>query len=810
MVGISKPARKRNRISLVCSNCREKKIKCDRQKPCFSCIKSSTINSCTYVCDITNNKIDLTLNDRERHTSILSLDNNYIKEKKHNNIKPSSSESILSVEFNPYIEYFILRKPSNTQRRPVFFSFYATQKHFLSYKFLLSFKQVLNNERKLWKSKNFDKKFQIIDLHYNPNSDCNDTDNIEINSLIESLICKNYYAVLERLKYFQTQLNNLLLNSYLPMGVIQLIFHHYFSVKPDGILFNKPKKYFEYSFIALIASIVELTNIFSKYENNFNFPLSQNNNEFNEIAVKLLNLSNFRRKSSIFSVYTLLNLRLSLMIYGDAQSSGINAQNAYPLFQNAVSMCIEMGIHHDQDNVIILENINDKRECDDISFAKEIPVKSIKLLWNHLLILDALYFIDTSTPPFIDDRFCHGFYDMPDNSNLSLFIRIIKEVTLTTLSNAPTTLNSIFEDINKINKLLASLNIADEFGSIENLENNIGSWRLFYIKFKLLHLLFLYQVKIEALLDNQNLTKNYSKEVLENKRNKDIIESLRKEGLIKCKLVYLIGLNTILKISQSKLDYKFLVFSREIFSSWIGIKTNAFVDMIVSKNINEKKNINVRLRQDQYGRFKLIDAPILDTENLESALFDTNTSKHVQTINQVENICNPESIVSFLTNVYENMLNIPALFSDYKFFCTTKLFLFTIYFLYCYINVHCDSNFVILDNFEKLKSLTQNIVSKHLQNGRLSHLLPADFIMNSLQNSEDKQRDNDNLNLNNELVNENNSQNDDENNVNITDHWDTDQILPSQFDDIASSVFEDEKMVSIFNEINEFFNQSNE
>ncbi|GME74461.1 unnamed protein product [Ambrosiozyma monospora] len=46
----SNPARtrKRNRPSFVCSNCRRKKIKCDKQSPCHNCVRAKIADSCQY------------------------------------------------------------------------------------------------------------------------------------------------------------------------------------------------------------------------------------------------------------------------------------------------------------------------------------------------------------------------------------------------------------------------------------------------------------------------------------------------------------------------------------------------------------------------------------------------------------------------------------------------------------------------------------------------------------------------------------------------------------------------------------------
>ncbi|KAK6465701.1 hypothetical protein DFJ63DRAFT_321787 [Scheffersomyces coipomensis] len=40
--------KKRNKATLVCTNCKKKKIKCNRRQPCSSCVRSNTGYSCTY------------------------------------------------------------------------------------------------------------------------------------------------------------------------------------------------------------------------------------------------------------------------------------------------------------------------------------------------------------------------------------------------------------------------------------------------------------------------------------------------------------------------------------------------------------------------------------------------------------------------------------------------------------------------------------------------------------------------------------------------------------------------------------------
>ncbi|CCE93938.1 Oaf3p TDEL_0H00790 [Torulaspora delbrueckii] len=43
------PVRKRNRLTVVCSNCRRRKSKCDRQTPCGNCVRLGDKDTCVYI-----------------------------------------------------------------------------------------------------------------------------------------------------------------------------------------------------------------------------------------------------------------------------------------------------------------------------------------------------------------------------------------------------------------------------------------------------------------------------------------------------------------------------------------------------------------------------------------------------------------------------------------------------------------------------------------------------------------------------------------------------------------------------------------
>lgn len=52
------PAKKRNRVSLLCDQCRKRKVKCDRKIPCLSCVKHKTVEQCDYTGDQLGSEIE--------------------------------------------------------------------------------------------------------------------------------------------------------------------------------------------------------------------------------------------------------------------------------------------------------------------------------------------------------------------------------------------------------------------------------------------------------------------------------------------------------------------------------------------------------------------------------------------------------------------------------------------------------------------------------------------------------------------------------------------------------------------------------
>lgn len=806
MTEIQKVKRQRNRVSVVCLPCKAKKIKCDRKKPCLNCLKAATPEKCCYEVDTKKQLNQLELKRKRKKTAKSPEHTDTSTEPADDGSSDSKvAGSILHHEFLMNDYFVVFRKPSRTQLIPGIFSYHLRHKSFVFHDIMHSFKQSLNAERRLWKSTNFQSPIRTLDLSLNVPTFTEEEE--RLNRTVEEKICKNYYAVLERLNYFQTQLNGVLFDYYIPMGVVQLIFHHYFVMRPEGIVFIHPKKKFEYSFIALISSIVELTNVFTKRDKClFNFSSSFKGNEFNELTIRLLNTSNFRRKPSIFIVYVLLNLRLSLMIYGDAQSGGMIGQNSYPFFQNAVNICLELGIHVNQDKVKNIDKIyasNTNPGYNDLLFFKEITNESIKRLWNHLLVLDSIYSLSLSCAPLIDERYSHGIYllNLTSCQLYDDFVKFAREVSFLTVQDRPVS----FEKMLQLNKSTVQLiSRAGYFENFKVVEVHEEKWCILQLKFVLLKFYFMLQICLRVLLSDDNLKNTFSSEILQKEKNKNLIKKLQDETLMRAKLLFFIGLNSVHQMSQAKLGNKFLLYNRGTFSTWLGFESVIFIEIIMMENLecssnkgNHKINSNHIENEKAFSEFSL--------QRLENMLYNFDTSTDLDSLETFNNLITPKFLASYLTKVYESVVDLPILLYDYNFFVMSKILLIVLYFIYCSIKADCVNNFNSEENVQKLKNMTERIF-KNRNVGELTHIVMNDQLLNEIHSG--------NKDQNPVMVTNNNSVTEcgkKPNNTEKSFHLNEDNERLSNYQaltDPTFNPFDEDYLSNILDELNDYFNST--
>lgn len=313
--------RKRNRVISVCVSCNRRKIKCDKKHPCTNCIKANI--ECEYV----NKKIIKYAKVIERKPLVKR--ENPIRQK--NLIIPS--------------KVLIYVKPSRTFFRSALMNSFPIN-NTLATQCVLELRKTFQEERVTWKEKY---------MSYQPMMSSEDLiSDSDIYLTIENKITANYDAILERLNYFRLSLNALLFHEAVPVDLLIDVFEHYFTkTKENEILFFKPKKGFEYQPIALIFLIVDLVELFTKTDSHIQFKnkLTIKGKLFTELAIRMLNYSKFVKKQSVFSIFCLICIIFTLMIYGDIRSLGFDYINIYPIFQTCYNVAVAIGLHLDLDKI---------------------------------------------------------------------------------------------------------------------------------------------------------------------------------------------------------------------------------------------------------------------------------------------------------------------------------------------------------------------------------------------------------------------------------------------------------------------------
>lgn len=396
-----------------------------------------------------------------------------------------------------------------------------------------------------------------------------------------------------------------------------------------------------------------------------------------------------------------------------------------------------------------------------------------------MLILDATYYIESSLPPAIDDRYCHGYYKILHDKSKDMEhpLCIVQKISLN-FAREEASLNILLKNIADLTKVVSTF---EPFFNLQELEKNEDKWHDFYLKLKYLKFLLVLLYQTHVVISPDQLKEYFSQEVLQDEKNKQWIKDLRREISIKCKVAYIIGLNIILDISQLNLSKKFVIYVKEIFHSWIGTQTVTFVDLIVNDSIENGK------KTSQGDPASILNRPpVFETGELESLLYDFNAKANKKILKHVQDSCEVERIASYLTYVYEAVIGLSVLFSDYNFYITTKIFLFSFYFLFSYLKVHCDLNFSLDSTFDKLKSLTRNIVKKYLKDGKSPGQLIKENITD-LIDTEDKSI---------ELKSK-------ENNLETLGNNGTD-LTTISFGDIDPSIFQQDDFLSLFCDVDHY------
>ncbi|VEU20980.1 DEKNAAC101800 [Brettanomyces naardenensis] len=430
---------RRKRKLLACTECRRRKLKCDRDNPCIHCIKSGS--KCEYKSRDGTSFEDVHLTDLIDDES-----------------------KFFDIHLKTVKRSFIASKPSRTLflGHSSWLWFVLSRPYFR--KLISGLDGTIHQEKFAWLSTHQAKKYSLAATDYNLNPD-------EINKLIQSLICPDYYAFQERLVYFQNHLNGLLFGDSFPMGIVHSLFLSYFVVGTGGpdpnnvggsndvnvsypgnpyiANFIAPEKPYFYADISLITALVYLVHIFTRYndEGKFHHQFSVSPDEFDSLSFKLLEASQFRRKKTQQALLSLIVLRASLFVYDNSEGAREEFKS-YPMFQSCLDLCYQMGLHSDPD---ITDVYMFKHKL--VMKTRLMSPSEVKELWNYMQMQDAEYSVAIGTPLLVSYDFCSGFNKKSDffyDNIRQQGLLLMRELSLAVNSNRPISLRDLLALLNKV------------------------------------------------------------------------------------------------------------------------------------------------------------------------------------------------------------------------------------------------------------------------------------------------------------------------------------------------------------------------
>ncbi|VEU22207.1 DEKNAAC103215 [Brettanomyces naardenensis] len=440
---VPRPRKRRNRKSIVCVQCKRRKIRCDRKQPCAHCGKIGL--KCEYKAEPPS-KVGQTQKRTPAHDIPLGsygLSGNPVSVEM-DTIKASALSPLdTKLELRRIKSSITLTKPSRTTILG------PSSRCWLLYSMpdlrslLSGFSGTISREKHLWKSMH--KSNSHLEELGGPSDE-----GVAI-AAVSNVICPNYYAFQERLLYFENSLNSLLLSGLIPMDMVRSLFLAYFEVREGSLVvrFRKPEKAYCYADISLITAVIYVTVIFTQNsQTQFNYQLTATADDLSSLAMTLLNVSHFRRKKTHQALLSLIVLGSGLFVYDN--SEGMNEQlGTYPMFQLCLDLCYQMGLYAEPDttNVVVLKDRQTVK-------ARELSCLEIRQLWSYMQTEDAFYSLKMGTPLLINYDFCAGFHRNSDRffeRKKEQGVVLMRELSV--LANAPKPV-SIRDILNMVHKVL--------------------------------------------------------------------------------------------------------------------------------------------------------------------------------------------------------------------------------------------------------------------------------------------------------------------------------------------------------------------
>lgn len=304
---------------------------------------------------------------------------------------------------------------------------FSNNKHYVKFRSMMPF--LFNDDEKDdYKMKEiFNQELKIFNEIYSKD---------QINNLLIKLILPNVDAIIERLKYFEQNVKNIITSVLIPFPKLKEIINKYFILKdnkeyiflsPNDSLINFKT---EYSIFGNIFGILQIVTILTKSDKNvkFQYELNLNNNEFGYAALKCMCFADFKNRPTF---ELLLGFLIYRMKYYILDSISIN-KNSSIIFKIMLEIAFNLGIHIKCDHIL--------------NYSEEI----VRSTWNILQFTDAIISLYTGESLKIDYKYCiPRLYEYWEP-----IVLYLRNVITTFNSTDPISLNMIIDLANSSAKLL--------------------------------------------------------------------------------------------------------------------------------------------------------------------------------------------------------------------------------------------------------------------------------------------------------------------------------------------------------------------
>ncbi|GME71917.1 unnamed protein product [Ambrosiozyma monospora] len=460
--------KKRNRPSFVCTNCKKKKIKCDRQKPCHNCVKAGISRYCEYPIPTLNHLFEESRDDQPSDPSLKSevndlksqivnleklLMNFQNKNDQQQQITPDSPNTpeLFDKKLPSLKTFKVAMKPSRISfTGPL--SLLTILNYNFNFRLFGSLAKFLDAERHAWKQMNGNPPYiqKLI------NADIKGDDLV---GKIESLILPSCDAIFERLMYFGDHLNYLLYNDAIDMFHVLNCFHKYFQKIPINTtsspnvqyVLAKPEKDFYYSQLSLIFSILECTLLFSKHDYNatFNYQLGPDVEEaISTLSTQCFSCALFYRKQNVSALMSLLIIKDVFFTFSAHGSDSMDETKSSHTIHDILDLSFTLGLHRPS----VTGNIVRKGTAEG---CYRMPAELAKTFLCTLQQMDATSSLHSGSPLLFNYQFCDRMSD--DRSMQAKFTNLQIEAATLLNSVAPISLNELLSLRRKYIELNASL-----------------------------------------------------------------------------------------------------------------------------------------------------------------------------------------------------------------------------------------------------------------------------------------------------------------------------------------------------------------